>query len=90
MILELEAKTDAGIGELFRRAVANHYRFREITETIRLALIGGCAAPVEAARLVTAYVEADGRPFAEAHALALDILSHFYVGDQPAAPEPTA
>jgi len=90
MILELQAKTNAGFGDLLRRAMAGTYRFEDITETIRLALIGGGTSPADAARLVATYAEAEGRPFAEAHMLALDILTDRYAGSQPAEQEPAA
>lgn len=81
MILELEATTGAGFGELLRRATSGSYRFRDIAETIRLALIGGNTLPLDAARLVETYVETEGRPFADAHLLALDILTDRYAGN---------
>ena len=83
VIHDLESKTGAGLGELFSRAVAGLYRFADITETIRLGLIGGGTSPAEAARLVETYVSADAMPLREAHVLALEILTHRYIGDQP-------
>lgn len=41
LILELERKTGAGIGSFCRRLFAGDFRHAEITETIRLGLIGG-------------------------------------------------
>lgn len=90
LILELQEKTRAGFGDLLRRATAGSYRFEDITETIRLALIGGGTSPIDAARLVESYVEAEGRPFVEAHMLALDILTDRYVGASPAEQESAA
>jgi len=86
MIHELERVTGNGIGELFRKATANTYRFTEVAETIRLAMIGGGTSPADASALVTAYVGTEGNPFVAAHMLALDILTDFYAGasDEPA------
>lgn len=86
MIPELERTTGAGFGELLRKATAGSYRFAEITETIRLAMIGGGTSPEQAHALVTTYVATEGNPFVTAHMLALDILTDFYAGasDEPA------
>ena len=84
MILELERTTGTGLGDLFRKATAGTYRFAEIAETIRLGMIGGGAPAHEADALVRTYVATEGNPFVEAHMLALDILTHFYVGEQKA------
>jgi hypothetical protein len=82
MVLELEAVTGAGIGGLFRRMIANDFRAKEITETIRLGLIGGGEAPEIAARLVDTYVPATG--LIESYSLALSILEALMSG-KPAA-----
>ena len=50
LIVELERKTGAGIGSLCRRLFAGEFKHAEITETIRLALIGGGTSPKEAGR----------------------------------------
>ncbi|WP_440408687.1 gene transfer agent family protein [Neorhizobium petrolearium] len=55
LILELERKTGAGIGGLSRRFFAGEFSYRELTEVIRLGLIGGGTDPEEAAALVTTY-----------------------------------
>jgi hypothetical protein len=65
---------------LFRKASAGTYRLAEITETIRLGMIGGGTSPADAEALTRNYVATDGTPFVEAHLLALDILTHFYAG----------
>jgi hypothetical protein len=83
MILELEATTQTGFGDLTRRMASHGYRFKDIAETIRLGLIGGGISTADAARMIATYVEDEGRPLIEAHMLALDILSNRYAGDQP-------
>ena len=48
IIVELERKTGAGIGGLCRRLFAGDFKHADITETIRLGLIGGGTSPKEA------------------------------------------
>ncbi|WP_276118394.1 gene transfer agent family protein [Pararhizobium qamdonense] len=55
LILELERKTGTGIGSISKRFFAGEFGFLELTETIRLGLIGGGTDPQEAAALVTTY-----------------------------------
>jgi hypothetical protein len=81
-ILELERTTGTGMGELFRKLTAGTFRLAEITETIRLAMIGGGTPPQEADHLVRTYVGTEGHPLIEAHVLAADILTHVYAGEQ--------
>ena len=52
LIVELERKTGAGIGGLCRRLFAGDFKQVDVTETIRLALIGGGASPKDADALV--------------------------------------
>lgn len=78
LVLELEIVTGSGIGGLFKRMIANEFKAKEITETIRLGLIGGGTSPEIAARLVETYVPA--RPMIEAYALAVDILTALMFG----------
>ncbi len=82
MILEIERVTGTGIGALFGKVSQGHYRLTEITETIRLAMIGGGTSAQEADALVRAYVATEGNPLIEAQILALDILTRLYVGEQ--------
>lgn len=55
LVVELERKTGNGIGGMSRRFFAGDFSFIELTEVIRLGLIGGGTDPQEAAALVTAY-----------------------------------
>ncbi|TCP90934.1 tail tube GTA-gp10-like protein [Rhizobium sp. PP-CC-2G-626] len=57
MILELERLTRSGIGAISRRFFAGDFSYPELTETIRLALIGGGMDPEDAATLVSVYAE---------------------------------
>lgn len=78
LIVELERKTSAGIGGLCRRLFAGEFRHVEITETIRLALVGGGERPDAANALVAAYVAP--RPLAETYPLAVAILETAWFG----------
>ena len=78
MILELERKTGVGIGGLCQRMFRREFGFAEISETIRLALIGGGQDPVRAAELVATYV--NDRPLAETYPLAVAILETLWFG----------
>lgn len=81
LIAELERKTGAGIGGLCRRLFAGDFRHAEVTETIRLALIGGGEVPEDAAALIAAY--AINRPLAETYPLAVAILEATWFGSGP-------
>jgi len=72
MILELERKTDLGIGALYLRAVNMAFSLTDLTEVIRLGLIGGGKSPEQAKTLSTTY--GTNRPIHEIYPLALDIL----------------
>ena len=61
MIVELERKTASGIGGLCRRLFAGEFKHSEMTEVIRLGLIGGGTAPKEADALVAAYARSPDR-----------------------------
>jgi hypothetical protein len=77
-IPELERVTNAGIGELVRRVINRQFRYLDLSETIRLALIGGGATPSEAAALITAYIA--NRPMNESISLASAILMALWFG----------
>ena len=78
LIIELERKTGAGIGSLCNRLFAREFKHADITEVIRLGLIGGGTAPAEAANLVNVY--AVNRPVMETYPLAVDILETLMFG----------
>lgn len=78
MILELERVVGAGIGGLSRRFFAGDFRFAELTEVLRLALIGGGIDPQEAKALVDAYA---GRMSVTAlYAVALPVIETVMFG----------
>lgn len=78
LILELERTTGAGIGKLCERLFARHFDYRDVSEVIRLALIGGGAQPDKAAALVQTYVPA--QPLIHSYTLAVDILERLWFG----------
>lgn len=73
-IEELEQKRDVSIFALCRRLApeTRTARLADITETVRIGLIGGGMAPVEALALVRRYV--DERPLDESRDLAYAIV----------------
>jgi len=79
LIAELERKTGAGIGGLCKRIFANDFRHADLSEVIRLALIGGGAKDVEADALVRTHFTR--RPMIENQILAVSILEKLWFGD---------
>ncbi|MFZ5678489.1 MAG: gene transfer agent family protein [Pseudomonadota bacterium] len=77
-IQELERSTGLGIGLLCERIFTRNFAQADLTETIRLALIGGGTSPKRAAELVAAY--ATGRPLAEIYPLASAIADATWFG----------
>jgi len=86
MIRELEQKTGTGFGALYRRFASNQFAYGDIIETIRLGLIGGGTAPIDAQRLVDTY--AHNRPIIETLPLAFDVLDARYVGKVETVSQP--
>lgn len=84
MVIELEAKTGTGIGTLFQRLMAQSFKLTDLSEVIRLGLIGGGTSPEDADRLVNSY--ARNRPIAEVMPLATTILAARWLGADEAQP----
>lgn len=78
LIQELERKTGRGIGGMCRDLFAGDFHLATVTETIRLALIGGGTEPQVAASLIATY--AAPRPVMEPYALAVAILETTMLG----------
>ena len=78
LVIELEGKCGAGLLAICHRVFARQCSQADITETIRLAAIGGGTPPKRAAELIAAYV-AD-RPLAETYPLAAKILERLWAG----------
>ncbi|WP_314945887.1 gene transfer agent family protein [Bradyrhizobium cosmicum] len=77
MVEELEKKCGP-IGALSNRMFARSFSQADLSETIRVALIGGGITPKRAHELIVAYV--DGRPLAEIYELAAKILERTLFG----------
>lgn len=84
LIKELEALTGAGIGGLCKRLFAGEFKQAEVSEIIRLGLIGGGEKPERAAELVATYVA--GRPLSESYALSVGIFEGLWFGQREANP----
>lgn len=79
-IAELQEKTDAGPYVVLNRLHLHQWRIEDISNVIRLGLIGGGMEPVKALKLVRSYVEA--RPPLESHPYAVAILSAGLIGSE--------
>lgn len=55
LVMELERRAGSGIGALYKRFLASDFGFAELTEIIRLGLIGGGMDPKDASQLVSLY-----------------------------------
>ncbi|MHA6692051.1 gene transfer agent family protein [Devosia sp. A449] len=78
MVLELERTTGTGIGALCRKVFGGHFHLTDITETIRLALIGAGLDPEKAKTLADTYSTTPS--LVHGHALAVSALEEFYAG----------
>lgn len=56
-VVELERKCDAGLGLIVERMMRAQFRLSDISETIRLGLIGGGTTDIRALELVETYIE---------------------------------
>lgn len=86
MIIELERVTGAGIGGLAKRLIANEWKLFEVSEIIRLAMIGGGETPENASALIAAYVTS--QPLGASQALALTIIEAAFFGADPELGQP--
>lgn len=75
---ELERSTGLGIAAICDRIFNKQFAHADLTETIRLALIGGGTHPARAAELVATY--AADRPLAEIYPLAVEIAEATWFG----------
>lgn len=77
-LVELQEKTGCGPLFLLNRLIGGDWRVEDISNIIRLGLIGGGMEPVPAGKLTRRYVE--GRPPLENHQLALLVLQAGIMG----------
>lgn len=79
-LLELQEKCDAGPYVILQRLHGGEWRVQEVSNVIRLGLIGGGLEPKEALRLVRTYVE--DRPPMESLMTAQAVLAAGCIGAQ--------
>lgn len=79
MLLELERSTGAGIGALSDRIFKRQFAHTDLSDVIRLSLIGGGMNAKRANEMIATYVT--DRPIAEVHPLARDILLARWLGN---------
>jgi hypothetical protein len=87
-VIELQEKCDAGPHYILQRLQIGQWLVQDISETIRLGLIGGGMEPGKALGLVQTYVEA--RPLLENHGLAMAILAAAIMGVPDEMPDDDA
>ncbi|NGN45182.1 gene transfer agent family protein [Mesorhizobium sp. CGMCC 1.15528] len=75
---ELQEKTDAGPYVVLNRLHSGQWRVEDVSNVIRLGLIGGGLAPAEALKIVRTYVEA--RPPMENVPIAQAVLAAGLIG----------
>ena len=87
-LAELQEKTDAGPYVVLHRLHSHQWRVEDISNVIRLGLIGGGMPAADAMKKVRFYVEA--RPPLESHPFAIAILSAGLLGapDEPVGEQP--
>ena len=78
LTLELEKTTGAGIGALCARVFNRQFAISDLTETLRLSLIGSGMSPERAASLVATY--AIDRPLIEIYPIAVAVLELCWFG----------
>lgn len=87
-IEELERKRDLSIFEIVERLRVRRCRLQDISEVLRIGLIGGGTAPLNALALVKRYV--DERPLDEsrdiAYAIGLAALMRLHTGEVETPP----
>lgn len=87
-IHELEKTTGMPIGLLCQRLPEGVFRLIELTETIRLSLIGGGMSPKDAARYSDSY--AAKRPLSESFPIAVAVLQIVWLGAPAQADAPAS
>lgn len=86
LIEELERSCGCGIGALSRRVLSMSFSIRDLTEVIRLGLIGGGMTPERASQLCKTYTS--DRPILEFASVAVEVLTALMSGNEPAPEAP--
>lgn len=79
---ELQEKTNCGPMELLNRMIRGTWRLDDVRETIRLGLVGGGMAPIDALALVARYVDPPRNALAEAVPMAQAVISVLLFGGE--------
>lgn len=80
-IAELQEKCKAGIGTIYRRVVVGEYYAEDLTETVRLGLVGGGVEATKARLLIERYL--DPLPMIDRLTYAEAVLGACVVGYEP-------
>lgn len=80
-IAELQEKCDAGIGVIYMRVMKHEFTAVDVTETVRLGLIGGGMSGTDARKLMDRYL--DKWPLEVWHKHAIAILAACMHGYEP-------
>ena len=83
LAVELENVLDAGIARIAGRVYSDEYSIKDITETLRLSLVGGGTVPDRAAELVAVYLQHEG--LVKGRLIAMTVLEALFSGDEPEA-----
>lgn len=88
LILDLEAKCEAGIATVMTRLGSGTWRLNDVREPIRLGLIGGGMSPADAMKAVRNHV--DETPLTSSVLVAYAVLEAVMVGvsDDPVGKKP--
>ncbi|MBX5149564.1 gene transfer agent family protein [Rhizobium lentis] len=79
LVLELERRLGSGIGAIYRRFISADFGFADLTQVIRLGLIGGGMEPKNAAELVEVY--GARMSVSELYMVALPVMEALMTGD---------
>lgn len=85
-IAELQEKCKAGIGTIYRRVLTGEYYIEDVTETVRLGLVGGGMDATKARTLMERYF--DDLPVEMKWMTAQAVLGACVVGYSPPGDEP--
>jgi hypothetical protein len=79
LVIELERATGSGIGAITQRLFNRSFAYADVTETIRLSLIGGGMTAERAKQLTDTY--APSTPLVESQNVAVAILDRLWLGE---------
>lgn len=80
LLLDLEAKCDAGLAVIMARLEGGAWRVADVRETIRLGLIGGGMDPKAAHAVVLRHVDANPHGYAPSALVAYEVVRQAMFG----------